>query len=104
MSGRQTGSNRSSHDLAGHKIKVRRRASRSTVAISWHSRTVALTDGRGGCQTVAGRIERKRFGAVFSCARVSPYNKRTMEVGLWGHLGLQAGCRISKLRVINVME
>ena len=30
--------------------------------------TVALT-GQGGCQTVAGRIERKRFGAVLSlCA------------------------------------
>src|SRR5260370_3537749 len=37
---------------------------RSTLH-SRRSRTAALTDGRGGCQTVAGRIERKRFGAVF---------------------------------------
>ena len=44
----------------------------------------ALTDGSGGCQTVAGRIERKRLGAVFSSAVRSPYNKRTMEAGLWG--------------------
>ena len=49
-----------------------------------NSRTVALTDGRGGWQTVAGRIERKRFGAVFSSATRSPYNKRTMEAGLLG--------------------
>jgi hypothetical protein len=44
----------------------------------------ALTDGSGGCQTVAVRIERKRFGAVFSSAVRSPYNKRTIEAGLWG--------------------
>jgi hypothetical protein len=29
-------------------------------------RLVALTDGSGGCQTVAAGLERKRFGAVFS--------------------------------------
>jgi len=28
--------------------------------------------------------ERKRFGAVFYSAARSPYNKRTMEAGLWG--------------------
>jgi hypothetical protein len=32
--------------------------------------------GSGGCQTVVGRIERKRFGAVFSSARV----RRTINV------------------------
>src|ERR1700736_507857 len=70
---------------------------------SSHSRMVALTDRSGGCQTVAGRIERRRFGAVFSSAALSPYNKRTMERDC-GHLGLYAGCKINKLRVINVME
>ena len=30
-----------------------------------HSRTVALTDRRGGCQTVAGRIEEKRLRSAF---------------------------------------
>src|SRR5882762_11421601 len=38
----------------------------------------------GGCQTVCGRMERKRFGAVFSPTVRWPYNKRTMEGGLWG--------------------
>ena len=50
---------------------------------------MALTDGRSGCQTVAGRIERRRFGAVFSTARV----RRTINVqwkrdcGAFGPLG-----------------
>jgi len=30
------------------------------------------------------KSESKRFGAVFSSAALSPYNKRTMEAGLWG--------------------
>jgi hypothetical protein len=42
----------------------------------------ALTDGKGGCQTVCGRIERKGFGPVFSLAVRSPYNKRRTEAGL----------------------
>ena len=42
----------------------------------------AFTDGRGGCQTVAGR--RKDFGAVSLPAVHSPYNKRTRESELWG--------------------
>jgi len=41
-----------------------------------HSRTVG--------QTVAVRIERKRFGAVFSSARVRRTINVQMESGLWG--------------------
>ena len=40
--------------------------------------------GRADAKLFVGRIERKRFGAVFSSAVRSPYNKRTMEAGLWG--------------------
>jgi len=44
----------------------------------------ALTDGRGGCQTVVGRIGEKALRRVFSSAARLPYNKRTTEAGLWG--------------------
>lgn len=48
--------------------EIRRRASKRAHQPR-HSRTVALTEGRGGCQTNAGRIERKP-SARFSLVRV----------------------------------
>ena len=74
-------------------------------ARSGRFRTVALTDGSGGCQTVGGRIEAKRF-EVFSSACVSLYDKRTnvqwkQDCRAFGALGPTQN---HKLRVISVME
>ena len=45
---------------------------------------MALTDGNADVKLSVAVLKRKRFGAIFSSAVRSPYNKRTMEAGLWG--------------------
>jgi hypothetical protein len=57
-----------------------------------NTESVALTDGRSGCQTDVGRIER------------SPYNKLTMEAGLWGIGVFRLNAKSNKRPVINVMK
>jgi len=58
---------------------------------------------RPDVKLLSAGFKRKRFGAVFSSAVRSPYNKRTMEAdcGAFGPLGRM---QINKLRVIKVME
>jgi hypothetical protein len=62
---------------------------RSTLTIpaifeSWPVSNRGLDRWEGRMSNCLWRIERKRFGAVFSSAVRAPYNKRTIEAGLWG--------------------
>jgi len=50
--------------------------------------TVALTDGNADVKLFVAVLKRKCFAAIFSSAVRSPYNKRTMEAGLWGFWAL----------------
>jgi hypothetical protein len=56
---------------------------RNTLTILGILERWLLTDGKGGCQTVAGRIEKERFCAVFSTARV----RRTITYSGSGMVG-----------------
>jgi hypothetical protein len=68
------------------------------------SGAVALTERGADIKLLMAELGENTSVWFFSSAMPSPYDKRTMEVGLWGHLSCLAQHEISKLRVINLME